>query len=81
MIFCSKPFKYAFKTTRILSEMHIAPNFKSKAYGLNKSIFSVKLLLGQIGLWDQRFSSDVWFLSFPRVIGTTLKISDLRLTG
>ena len=47
MIFCSKPFKHAFKTTRILSEIHIAPNFRSKAYGLNKSIFSVKLWVRQ----------------------------------
>ena len=39
MIFCSKPFKHAFKTTRILSEIHIAPNFRSKAYGLTKNNF------------------------------------------
>ena len=56
-------------------------NFRSEAYGLNESHFSVKLWLGQTGLWNRKFSSDIWFLSTPGVIVTTLKISDPRLMG
>ena len=56
-------------------------SFKSEAYGLNDSHFSVKLWLGQIGLWNRRLLSDIWILSSTRVIVTTLKISDLRLIG
>ena len=56
-------------------------NFRSEAFGLNESHFSVKLWLGQTDLWNRKFSSNIWFLLFPRVIVTTLKISDLRLMG
>ena len=45
-------------------------NFRSEAYGLNESHFSVKLWLGQTGLWNRKFSSDIWFLSSPSVIVT-----------
>ena len=53
-------------------------NFRSDAYGLNESHFSVRLWMGQTGLSNRTFSSDIWFLSSPRVIVTTLR---LRLLG
>ena len=37
-------------------------NFRSEAYGLNESHFSVKLWLGQTGLWNRRFSSGMIFI-------------------